>query len=307
MKRLVTLLCFVLLAGGGAAGLRAAEPATPLVDAAWLARHLGQPGLVVLDVRNKLGGASERTYRAGHVPGAVYSDYLTAGWRSEVDGVPGQLPSIATLEALIGGLGIDEGSHVVVVAGGTSALDMGSATRVYWTFKVLGHDKVSVLDGGYRLYAADPDNPIETGWNEPEAKVFTANFRPEMIADYRDVVAAQAAGTRLIDLRPPEQYRGEKAHSAAKRAGTIPGATNLPESSLTTEDGRFVAPERVAELLTAAAPRLSVVGVASVGTDRIDLEAATRAGVMVVNAPTGNTIAAAEHTMALMLALLKVV
>ena len=57
-----------------------------------------------------------------------------------------------------------------------------------------------------------------------------------------------------------------------------------------------------AEVLRAAAPRLSVVGVASIGTDRIDLDAATRAGVMVVNAPTGNTIAAAEHTMALMLA-----
>lgn len=60
-----------------------------------------------------------------------------------------------------------------------------------------------------------------------------------------------------------------------------------------------------AELLSAAAPRLSVIGVASVGVDRIDVEAATRAGVMVVNAPTGNTIAAAEHTMALMLALLR--
>ncbi len=58
-----------------------------------------------------------------------------------------------------------------------------------------------------------------------------------------------------------------------------------------------------ADLLAAAAPRLSAVGVASVGTDRIDLDAATRAGVMVVNAPTGNTIAAAEHTMAMMLAL----
>ena len=60
-----------------------------------------------------------------------------------------------------------------------------------------------------------------------------------------------------------------------------------------------------AQLLAAAAPRLSVVGVASVGIDRIDVEAATRAGVMVVNAPTGNTIAAAEHTMAVMLALLR--
>lgn len=60
-----------------------------------------------------------------------------------------------------------------------------------------------------------------------------------------------------------------------------------------------------AELLAAATPRLSVVGVASVGTDRIDIEAATRAGVMVVNAPTGNTIAAAEHTLAMMLAMLR--
>jgi D-3-phosphoglycerate dehydrogenase len=60
-----------------------------------------------------------------------------------------------------------------------------------------------------------------------------------------------------------------------------------------------------AELLAAAAPRLSVVGVASVGTDRVDLAAATRGGVMVVNAPTGNTVAAAEHTMALMMALLR--
>jgi D-3-phosphoglycerate dehydrogenase len=60
-----------------------------------------------------------------------------------------------------------------------------------------------------------------------------------------------------------------------------------------------------AELLAAAAPRLSVVGVASVGIDRIDVDAATRAGVMVVNAPTGNTIAASEHTMALMLALVR--
>ena len=60
-----------------------------------------------------------------------------------------------------------------------------------------------------------------------------------------------------------------------------------------------------AELLVAGVPRLSIVGVASVGTDRIDVDAATRAGVMIVNAPTGNTIAAAEHTLALMLALLR--
>jgi len=253
MTHLAKLFCLVFFAGLGAhQGLQAAETPAPLVDAAWLADNLDRPDLVVLDVRNKLGDDSEESYRAGHIPGAVYSDYLKAGWRSEVDGVPGQLAPVAGLEALIGGLGIDNDSHVVVVGGGKSALDMGSATRVYWTFKVLGHDKISVLDGGYRAYATDPSNPIETGWNEPEVRIFTADFRAEMVADYRDVLAAQAAGTRLVDLRPAEQYRGEKAHAAAKRAGTIPGATNLPESSLTTEDGRIVAPERMAELLSAA-------------------------------------------------------
>lgn len=89
---------------------------------------------------------------------------------------------------------------------------------------------------------------------------------------------------------------------------------NLPRAELLAvlaEDGGWDAlvvrsQTRVdAELLAAAAPRLAVVGVASVGTDRIDIAAATRAGVMVVNAPTGNTIAAAEHTMAMMLALLR--
>jgi D-3-phosphoglycerate dehydrogenase len=89
---------------------------------------------------------------------------------------------------------------------------------------------------------------------------------------------------------------------------------NLPRAALLEalrEDGGWDAlvvrsQTRVdAELLTAAAPRLSVVGVASVGTDRVDLAEATRGGVMVVNAPTGNTIAAAEHTMALMLSLLR--
>ncbi|RMD62262.1 MAG: sulfurtransferase [Alphaproteobacteria bacterium] len=222
---------------------------SPLVDADWVARNAGRPGIVILDIRNRLGGGSADAYRAGHIPGAVYSDYLKAGWRTTVDGVPGQLPPAADLERLIGGLGIDNDSHVVIVAGGQSALDMGSATRVYWTFKVLGHDKVSILDGGYRAYVADPARPVETGWNQPTAKVFQARLRPEMIADYHDVLAAQQAGAALIDMRPPSQYRGEKRHPAAKRAGTIPGAVNVPESQITFDGGRFVDAARVAELL----------------------------------------------------------
>src|SRR3546814_13081020 len=80
-----------------------------------------------------------------------------------MDGVPAQLPRQETLEALIGELGIANDSHVVVVSAGTDALDISSAARVYWTFKVIGHDRVSILDCGYRAYAAAPATPMETG------------------------------------------------------------------------------------------------------------------------------------------------
>ena len=249
MVRMLSSLALIVLVTVAGRTATAGE-VQPLVDSAWLKAN--GTGVVVLDVRNKLGRGSEQAYRDGHVPGAVYSDYLRAGWRTTVDGVPGQLPPVAHLERLIGGLGIGNDSHVVVVAGGVSALDMGSATRVYWTFKVLGHDKVSVLDGGWRAYAADPANPVETGWNAPQATTFTADLRPELIADHNDVMAAGGAQAALVDLRPPAQYSGAKAHPAAARAGTLPGAVNVPQSTLTTDGGRFVSADRVGELLAAA-------------------------------------------------------
>lgn len=230
----------------------AEEAARPLVDVAWLLDNAGREDVVVLDIRNQLDGGSEKVYRAGHIPGAVYSDYLKAGWRTERDGVPGQLPATETLEALIGELGISNDSHVVIVSAGTDALDAGSAARVYWTFKVVGHDKVSILDGGYRAYTADPANPLETGWVDPLPDIFTAELRPELLADREAVQAARAKGGLLIDTRPAEFYLGKKRHTWAKRAGTIPGAVSVPDSSFVDGQGRFVKAEGVAGLLQGA-------------------------------------------------------
>jgi len=251
MPQLVRRLAFVAFATLALWVHAATAAVTPLVDVDWVRDNGARAGVVILDIRNKLDGGSREAYVAGHIPGAVYSNYLRAGWRATVDGVPGQLAPIASLEALIGGLGIDNDSRVVIVAGGTSALDMGSATRIYWTFKVLGHDRVSILDGGYRAYAGDPANPIETGWNAPTPTVFKARFRPEMVADYKQVMAAMKRGTALVDVRPPPQYRGESNPAATARAGTIPGARNVPESLLTVDGGRFIGAGRVQELLRA--------------------------------------------------------
>jgi thiosulfate/3-mercaptopyruvate sulfurtransferase len=189
-------------------------------------------------------------FREGHIPGAVYSNYVSAGWRTTRDGVPGQLPEVSALESLIGGLGIDNTDHVVVVAGGTGALDMASATRVYWTFKVLGHDAVSVLDGGHRAYAAQ--YPLARGWTDPTPATFDADYQPGLVADRAEVAAARAAGRPLLDHRPVPQYRGEAKHPAATKPGTIPAAASVPEGRLVTEAGTFVDAARIADLLAEA-------------------------------------------------------
>jgi D-3-phosphoglycerate dehydrogenase len=114
---------------------------------------------------------------------------------------------------------------------------------------------------------------------------------------------------RILVAEPVAQA-GLDVLAAAHETDVRPGLPRTDLLALLAEGGYDALVVRSqtrvdAELLEAAAPRLSVLGVASVGTDKIDLAAATRAGVMVVNAPTGNTIAAAEHTMALLLALLR--
>ena len=217
----------------------AGEAPAPLVDAAWLRDNAARGDIVVLDIRNRLGGGSEADYRAGHIPGAIYSDYLKDGWRAARDGVPGQLPEVVALEALIGGLGISNDNHVVIVAGGSGPLDMASATRVYWTFKVLGHDAVSILDGGHRAYVADPANPLESGRVAPKPASFIAAPRPELLAGRRDVVEAVDSGGLLIDARPPAFFEGRQQHRWAKRAGTLPGAVSAPEALFVDGGGRF--------------------------------------------------------------------
>ena len=230
----------------------AAASATALVTSDWLVENAGRPDLVILDLRSRLNGGSRAAFEKGHIAGAVYSDYLRAGWRVTRDGVPGQLPPVADLESMIGGLGIGRQNHVVLVAGGLSALGMASATRVYWTFKVLGHDRVSILDGGYRAYLADPTRPLEKGWRQRPAAIFKARFRPELLASRDDVTGALLRGGALVDNRPSPFYRGEIKSPAVARAGTLPGAVNVPESRLVDGDGFFVSADRAAGLMRLA-------------------------------------------------------
>ncbi len=212
--------------------------AQPLVDVNWIKDHSCDAGVRVLDIRNPLDGGSRTDYLKGHIPCAVHTDYLKGGWRGLVNKVPGQLPPTDKISKLIGDLGIDNNTHVVIYHHGKSALDMGSATRVYWTMKVLGHDNVSIVNGGYLAYAAVKGNKIEKGNNKVEAKTFNANLRKNMIVTAMDVKNTLNDGkTTLVDLRPQHQFIGINRHPKSSRNGTIPGSKNLPESWMTVNGG----------------------------------------------------------------------
>ncbi|MEP3114564.1 sulfurtransferase [Nisaea sp.] len=252
MKSIVTAL-FALIAFYGTA---VAQAATPLVSVEWTKANIGKPGVVFLDVRGKLAGASKDDYRKAHIPGAVWTNYLKDGWRTkDGNGTIAQLSSAETLETTIGNLGIENEDHVVIVPAGKTALDMGTATRIYWTFKVAGHDAVSILNGGMKAYTAEinadtkqPVNPLETGEVVPEPTIFTVELREDMLVTKADMVAATEVGEVIVDNRPQDQFLGINKHAKAKRAGTIPGARNLPENWLTQNGGTFRDKETIAKL-----------------------------------------------------------
>ena len=212
----------VLAAAAVAAVPASAAPVEPLVSAQWLKDHLRDPQIAVIDVRM---GAP--VYDAGHIPGAVHSDYDKAGWRVSRNGVL-QPPNKAELEKLIGETGIDEDSHVIVVPAGVSATDFGAAARVYWTLKVAGHPAVSILDGGFAAWQAAA-YPVDTRKTVPTPKIFTSRFDEGVFAQLNAV--ENNAHATLVDARPVSYFDGKEKAAVSKAYGHIPGAINLDSAS----------------------------------------------------------------------------
>jgi thiosulfate/3-mercaptopyruvate sulfurtransferase len=205
----------------------AATDAQPLVNPAWLNRHLRDANLVVLDIRSAIDGSKPETFAQGHIPGAVHSDYDKAGWRVTRNNVPFMVPTTPELEKLIGDLGIDETSHVVVVPAGVNVLDFGSAARTYWTLKYAGVGNVSILDGGLAAWKA-AGYALDTGAHAPSPAIFTATIDKSILALAPDVeTIEQSGGATLVDARPALFFLGKEKAPAAAAYGHIPGAHNI--------------------------------------------------------------------------------
>ncbi|MHA6691961.1 sulfurtransferase [Devosia sp. A449] len=223
-----------------------AADVTPLVTAEWLKTHAADENVVILDVRDKIGETD--LGELPYIANAVVAPYASAGWRTEVDGVPGQIPPVDEITALIGSLGVDGDDHVVIVPWGTDSSEFAGATRIYWTFKYLGHDDVSILDGGWRQYDAQGGERVAEPVT-PVAVEFPFEVREELRGTTEDVLAALAKGTKLIDARPHDQHIGNSKSPVVRVVGTIPGSVNIEHSSLfSTEYASFATPETIAAL-----------------------------------------------------------
>ncbi|MEJ0074969.1 MAG: sulfurtransferase [Alphaproteobacteria bacterium] len=245
---LIAVLAFAL------AGPARAEDVTPLVSAGWLKQHLQDSDVLVLDIRSAIDGGGTEAYQKAHIPGAIHSDYDKAGWRVTRGGVPFMLPTLPELEKLIGELGIDEDTRVVVVPAGVHYTDFGAAARTYWTLKVTGVARVSILDGGFAAWSRD-GNATESGPSKPSPKIFTASLNKALLAERGDVQKIeQAGGATLIDARPASFFTGKERAPAAKAYGHIPGAVNVDSARFYDSQTNRLKPQDQLAAIAAALP-----------------------------------------------------
>ncbi len=236
------------------------ENLDPLVTTDWLADHLKDRGLRVVDIRGyvkktDLGGGRQRAeylaardeYDEAHIPGAVYVDW-TRDITDPDDPVPVQIAPPGRFAELMNSLGIGDDTHVVVYdhAGGQFA------TRLWWALTYYGHDKVSVLDGGWKKWTAE-GRPTTSEVPRTEPAAFTPRPKEGWRKEADEVLAASEQGdTFILDARDEGQYTGAIARGEG-RPGRVPGAAHLHADSLfDPEGGTFRPDEELAEKLRQA-------------------------------------------------------
>jgi len=228
MPRQIFLALLIALCAGGTAA------AQPLVQPNWLKAHLRDPKVIVLDIRpHDLAAGS-------HIPAAVPADYEKAGWRvKSPDGSGGALPPVEQISAVIAGLDVGDSTHAVIVGD-----DFGATARVYWTFKVLGHGNVSILDGGWKRWSTG-GYPVSTTPSTPRPAVkFTPRYDASIRAELPEVEQTLARGNRtLIDARPPAQWQGTAKSPAVAAFGRLPHAVWIDQSDALIPDGTALKPK----------------------------------------------------------------
>lgn len=203
---------------------------TPFVTTDWLADHLEDENLVVVDASwhmPNLARDARAEFRADHIPGAVFFDIDAIADTTST--LPHMLPTPEAFAQAVGALGITETSHIVVY----DETGLFSAPRVWWTFKIFGAQNVSMLEGGGPKWRAE-QRPTQTGDHQAKPAVFKPSFNPEAVVDFDTVLARLTdKKAQVLDARPAPRFNAEVPEPrAGLRSGHMPGAINVPVGTL---------------------------------------------------------------------------
>jgi thiosulfate/3-mercaptopyruvate sulfurtransferase len=222
----------------------------PLVSTDWLAAELGAADLRVVDGTwhmPQLKRDARAEFVRAHVPGAVFFDIDEVADRTT--SLPHMLPTPEAFARAVGALGIGDGDRLVIY----DTRGVVSAARVWWTFRVFGHERVGVLDGGLRKWTAE-GRPVEAGEPRPAPRPYTARFHPELVRNFGQMRAnLDGAGEQVLDARSAGRFHGtEPEPRPGLRGGHIPGSLNLPYETLYRPDGTLLPTPRLEQAFAAA-------------------------------------------------------
>lgn len=201
-----------------------------LVSTEWLAAHLHAPDVRVVDASYYLPGEGldpRAEYELHHIPGAVFFDIDEIADTSSP--LPHMLPPPEKFSARVRKLGLGDGVRIVVY----DQRGIFSAPRVWWTFRVFGHDDIAVLDGGLSKWMAE-GRPVDDGPVRPVERHFTARMNTLMVRDKDQLLSNLKSGRELVlDARSHGRFEGrEPEPRPGLRGGHIPGSANLPFTDL---------------------------------------------------------------------------
>lgn len=208
-----------------------------LVSTDWLLAHLSDPDIRVVDASWYLpmsGRDPRAEYAEARIPGAVFFDIDEICDLSSP--YPHMLPPAEKFASRARRLGLGDGNHIVVYDGS----GISSAARVWWMFRVFGHDEISVLDGGFPRWKGQ-GKPLSDLPEIGRERHFTARFNALMVRETGQVGAAAESGrTQIIDARSAGRFSGKDPEPReGLRGGHIPGSCNLPFTALFDEDRLF--------------------------------------------------------------------